>query len=423
MRVKSIELKNYRGFREGELELPDEPVTVFAGPNGCGKSSVLEAVGSILSGVGMILAGVGRAAFMPRAGFAGGGEDGPTLWGVMLDLEDVECPLSLMSPNNRPPMPTFPILGEWTQRIRDAQDAELTLPVVTFMHSGSTRRVGQEDEVQAPSFVGRLRAYEGAFQAEAAHFEDFERWFEQEENLENEEKIRKSSLKWQRPTLKCVRTALKTFLSALQDSRLEAVHVIRHHVDGPLSAVRGRLAVDKDGGPLFVDQLSDGERRLVLLVGDIARRMAILNPHLAAPGKSPGVVLVDEVDLHLHPSWQRRVVPALRKAFPEVQLLVTTHSPQVLASVPSASVVLMNNFAFLPGHPRTWGRDTNTLLEDVFGVSSRPQEVKDQLQRFYELLEDKPHEARRLYKELYKALEATDPELARIETLLALMGE
>lgn len=200
---------------------------------------------------------------------------------------------------------------------------------------------------------------------------------------------------------------------------------------GPLRVSRARRPDDsnheifsarKGEAELFLDQLSDGERRLILLVGDVARRMAILNPHLDDPTAGPGILLADEIDLHLHPGWQRRVMPALRAAFPGLQLIVTTHSPQVLASVPSESVFLIKEFQFLPGHPKTFGRDTNTLLETVFEVPERPEDVVKELRELYEALEDQPKKARRLYNKLRARLEEDDPELARLETLLELAG-
>ena len=198
------------------------------------------------------------------------------------------------------------------------------------------------------------------------------------------------------------------------------MRVVRTHVNGPFGTVAGRLTIEKDRTPLYLDQLSDGERRLILLVGDVARRMAILNPHLDDPTASPGVLLADEIDLHLHPGWQRRVMPALRAAFSGVQLIVTTHSPQVLASVSSEAVVMMKDFKFLPGHPKTFGRDTNTLLDTVFEVPERPEEIMAQLRTLYKVMKRRPAEARALYEELRQTLEEDDPELARIETLLML---
>lgn len=91
--------------------------------------------------------------------------------------------------------------------------------------------------------------------------------------------------------------------------------------------------VDELKGPRPVGLLSDGYRSTVALFADLARRCAILNPHLLekAAEKTPGIVLIDEVDLHLHPSWQRRLIADLRKAFPAIQFVLTTHSPQVIS--------------------------------------------------------------------------------------------
>lgn len=69
------------------------------------------------------------------------------------------------------------------------------------------------------------------------------------------------------------------------------------------------------------------------LFGDLSRRLALANPQLENPCEGEGVVLIDEIDLHLHPSWQRQIVPALKRTFPHVQFIITTNSPQVLGEI------------------------------------------------------------------------------------------
>ena len=84
---------------------------------------------------------------------------------------------------------------------------------------------------------------------------------------------------------------------------------------------------------LDVLQLSDGEKCTLALFGDIARRLAIANPSLDDPLQGDGVVLIDELELHMHTSWQRKVISMLKKTFPNIQFIITTHSPQILGEV------------------------------------------------------------------------------------------
>jgi predicted ATP-binding protein involved in virulence len=96
-------------------------------------------------------------------------------------------------------------------------------------------------------------------------------------------------------------------------------------------------------GSLPLSMLSDGLRNMVVMVSDIAFRCIKLNPHLGehAAMKTEGVVMIDEVDMFLHPSWQQTVIGSLRSAFPKIQFIVTTHSPQVLSTVPKECIRIL----------------------------------------------------------------------------------
>jgi len=221
--------------------------------------------------------------------------------------------------------------------------------------------------------------------------------------------------------------AQETFIE-LQDGRpileLHAVAAAVHAcVKGSsgfrYSVKRGALEIRIDGATMPLERLSDGQRTLVLLVADIARRAAQLNPHLGenAARDSEGVVLLDEVELHLHPAWQREVLPSLRRAFPKVQFIVTTHSPQVVASVEAGQVLILRateSGRTVEAVPFVEGRDSNSLLLDVFGELERPLTWRKELDALHELIDQgELVRAREKLAQLEARFGPEDPEVVR----------
>ena len=133
-----------------------------------------------------------------------------------------------------------------------------------------------------------------------------------------------------------------------------------------------RLLVTKDGLLLDARQLSDGERGLLALVLDLAKRLSQANPGLSDPVKlGEAVVLIDELDLHLHPKWQRTIVERLTKVFPRCQFIATTHSPQIVAAVEPEQVLLLTA-AGVVRPDRTLGMDSNWILRHLMEADDRP---------------------------------------------------
>jgi len=146
----------------------------------------------------------------------------------------------------------------------------------------------------------------------------------------------------------------------------------------------------KTFGQLKVSQLSDGIRNMLALAGDIAYRCYKLNAHLseAAPRQTQGVVLIDEVDMHLHPAWQQTVLTDLMAAFPKLQFVVTTHSPQVASSISSDSIRVLSDGKIYAAPPGAEGAESSRLLKRLFGVEVRPQNnvATQQLNTYMELV-------------------------------------
>lgn len=143
-----------------------------------------------------------------------------------------------------------------------------------------------------------------------------------------------------------------------------------------------KVALNLEREIIFLHQFSDGQRVLFGLIGDIARRLLLLNDVSDTPFDGRGIVLIDEIELHLHPSWQQKIILILRESFPNIQFIVTTHSPHVLTTVEAECIRSIyidhetNTFKYeIPKF--TKGAQSNVVLEDVFYVDPRPQEVEE----------------------------------------------
>ena len=151
--------------------------------------------------------------------------------------------------------------------------------------------------------------------------------------------------------------------------------------------------------------------------------MALLNPQLLdkVTEKTSGVVLIDEIDLHLHPAWQRHIVGALKKIFPKVQFIVSTHAPSVISSVPQDEIVILENHQVRKAEMPTYGKDANSILKTVMDVPERPDYVAEKLTAFYECLSRSDlKQARKMIDEIKSVLGEDDPEVVGAETSLDL---
>jgi predicted ATP-binding protein involved in virulence len=168
-------------------------------------------------------------------------------------------------------------------------------------------------------------------------------------------------------------------------------------------------------------ELSDGYHMFIALVADIARRAVLLNEidGAEAPARVEGVVLIYELDLHLHPRWQRVALPRLREAFPRLQLVVTTHSPQVLSSAENRQVRWLLNGEIHEDQVFVEGRDTNAILREYMQTEDRDVKGTRELQALHNAIDQGDRaEAERLYNELLTRWNDLDPALIRAKALI-----
>jgi predicted ATP-binding protein involved in virulence len=185
---------------------------------------------------------------------------------------------------------------------------------------------------------------------------------------------------------------------------------------------REEFIVDKNGQQISLSKLSHGEKMTIAMIGDIAKKLSSIN--LNNPLNGRGVVIIDEIEQHLHPAWQRTIIPNLRRTFPNIQFILTTHSPQVLSNVPRENVFVLEDFKLVKT-PHTFGRDSNSMLWELFGVRERPEEAQKDFSKLSRLLDDpeKEEEAKELLTKLSEKYGEDDTEVVRARLYLEFLTE
>lgn len=184
-------------------------------------------------------------------------------------------------------------------------------------------------------------------------------------------------------------------------------------------AVLGEVVVEMQGGTQPFSNLSDGQRSMLALVGDIAHKAAKLNPHLGAKvlDETTGVVLIDELDLHLHPRWQRRIIEDLRRTFPKVQFICTTHSPQLIGQAKSDEIILLGQPEKHPG--QSYGMDSNWILRHVMGSDDRDPVVAGKFDAIFEDIESGQFDSAQAKLNAVRTEVGDHPDLVEAEALIS----
>ena len=234
----------------------------------------------------------------------------------------------------------------------------------------STNRsvVSYSIRTKARAVGGESAAYAEALVPRPMYLAQFADWMRAQKALAEEQSIA-------RRHLQVLRLAVARFLPTYENLR-------------PTDEESSRLIINQGGIELDVGQLSDGERGVLALVLDLARRLSQANPSLDNPlSEGHAVVLIDELDLHLHPKWQRQIVHNLTTTFPRCQFIATTHSPQVVASVEPDQVLLLAPNEII--HPdRSLGMDSNWILRHLMEADDRPEAAMIAIQSVESLIEE-----------------------------------
>ena len=383
MKLKSVTIENYRAIENLELHL-DPTLTVLHGDNGHGKTSVLSAIAVGLGAVEIL---------------------GPYLHKSNIDFseedrrEGAEYPQVVVES-------TDGLIGKRrgddhldNYRMADLEHSyakldkhfrstpEDDMPIVAFY--GTERRVSGVPEwvISQPGSrfrSSRLDALEGALSAHT-DFEGFLAWFYFKRYEELQEREDREDSDYQLKEVSVIRKAITSMLSEVSNPRIEL---------NPLRFVVSQKSEEGRADKLSLNQLSGGYRIVLALAADLARRMAQGNPHMDDPLQSEAIVLIDEIELHLHPAWQQRILNDLLRTFPNAQFIVSTHSPQVLTTVEPQCIVELyrDGDNILAGAPAgaTYGAEAGDVLAAVMHVSERPpkNEFTEKLEKYRSLIRE-----------------------------------
>ena len=425
MQAKRLKLKNFRCYDELDIDF-DPELTVIVGENGKGKTAIFDAIAIALEpylrafdikGRELLPKDVRRLPVYNEQTQHIESMESRYPTEVTLEGEAFGKPLSCtrrLLENNVPEDDDAELraIGKTFQQQCGANEQTL-LPALAYY---GTQRIWVDSSLLQNferSLTERTVGYEECLEPSSS-YNSFGTWFEHVTKAALEEVQQSATL--QRNLL------IKEAIQKAVDICLEStgLHDLYYNFKLKCFVVSHPLT-----GEMIVDDLSDGFRSIISMVADLAYRMVRLNPQLGerAVLETPGLVLIDEIDMHLHPLWQQTVLLDLQKAFPKVQFIVTTHSPQVLSSVPATSIRVLSWGKQFEGVRRvdfSLGADSTRILQEIQHVDPRPQclPVVQDLKQYLELVsEDKwdTEEALALRKRLDDWARGREPALVRAD--------
>ncbi|MCL1808443.1 MAG: AAA family ATPase [Clostridiales bacterium] len=369
MKIKSLHLENYRCFKNFDIDFNDR-LTVLVGANGAGKTATLDALSIFLKWAGHPK--IRNTSFdyleMPLADIAFGSK-----------LEDISYWIEI-EPIDETGFEPRKI--EFKRFWAASEKSVLLKPlavrdVITMLNASSPiftsymagRFINESDSIMThepyrPLLPNEFVAFENSF-SRTIDFASTLSWF-YDADADEARNMRDNGQKDESPELMAVREALsKSLLGQYEKPRMSG------HPSELIIYRKGTSQAYKIG------QLSDGYRTMLALVLDLARRMAQAHgadtKQAESPLSAPAIVLIDEVELHLHPAWQQTILTTLMDIFPNTQFIATTHSPQVLTSIPQEHIRILSCGKAYTVSEQTQGAEAQRLLKNVFGVDLRPR--------------------------------------------------
>ena len=344
MRIRELTLRNYRVFAEYPTFKFADRFTVVAGINGRGKTALLDGL-AVLCSRFLPHISPARSRYRTITPSEVHLDMGTAELGMKVNCAGIPLEYKLTYDKERRKIKTTKLPATVKREVRNAygnptRDNDEAPLAVYF----TTDRAGYRLPRTLPKEVvrGQAAAYSGALFNRTVNFRDFMARYRSAVTVERTERGRDPNYLGDR-AVAAISHALTIFLEDFENLRVQ---------EAPL-----RLLVDKAGGALDLSQLSDGERSFLAMICDLGRRLALANPLLDNPLHGAAVVLIDELELHLHPTWQREVSEKLRRTFPNIQFIATTHSPFIIQALKPGELINLD--------PEEFGEYADKSIEDI----------------------------------------------------------
>lgn len=422
MRIDFLELVNFRNMRSEKISFEGKRFVALIGDNGSGKTAFLEAITKAFVPVLRTVNGDAvKQCDLANNDIRHGAPGVSVTLGI--ELEDEKFVWT-----NKRRIPYQFTLYDMTEHGQNEQErmtelegrgqndlkrlkqkyadcvAKESLPLVLYY---GTDRIIREVPKR-----GHIKSFEIADALNNCfdnvnYFRDFYDWFKTEEDIE----LRglRNNRKYKNLRLDCVRTAIERMIKGYHDLRIE------------LSPSRMLLTND-DGMDLQVEQLSGGYKAVLSVVADIAKRLSIANPHSLNPLEEEAVILIDELDLHLHPKWQKTIVEDLKRTFPNCQFIISTHSPFIIQALSASELYDMSamQYAGEQGNYNGWSIDV--IQEQKMGVEKKTSLYNERIRAYSEAIDmEKYDKAKGLYDELLGMVHPESPERKIIDLDMEMM--
>ena len=405
MIVKKIDIENYKGFEQQEISFNDN-LNVFIGANASGKTSVLEAIVKCLY---RLIGNGEQTKLLPNPHdeiMYGKYSYKTTLHIKNFENKIVQAHLSV-EPDfySDPSFINYYIKGIEREKITKFINVNSsTVPIIKYYHTDQKKfeRNGKNDiHIDMKDnfkMMPQMNVWSNIYDERKSYIQ-FVDWFYEYENEELRQQRNKVNFNFENSRLKYIRNAVEQALYKIYNKKYvlksynKYVSPISFSYPESKNFIRGlslKLKNDDSAHEEDLEAKSDGEKAIITLVADIAYNLALAHDFESDENylNSPGIVLIDEIEQHLHPNWQRKIIPILTSVFPKIQFFITTHSPQVISSVNSEHVFLCQDFTVGKVYLKTKGVDSNALLTFLFNSTERPKEYMDLINEFDELLDN-----------------------------------
>ena len=397
----SLKLRNFKGIAGLDLDL-DESLTLLAGVNGVGKTSVMQA---LLAAVTHSWVWKSPGSY-PLIAFPGSVVRAATsgtevVLGMRITQSDRVASLCSVEFTVDDELPKLDITDR--KRLQKFLD-NLPGPLPLVVYYEQNRGVSPNSSGRRVTVSSKRNRF-SSLDTTVSSPSEFKLWFFEKEGDEGREALRRQNLKYEDPELATIRGLLP---------RLDGFTAIRSRK--PPDSEERILLLEKEGMEIDFDSLSGGERAFILLAADLCRRLMLESPNTPV-AEVPGIVCIDEIELHLHPAWQRRILKTLMEMFPACQFVVSTHSPQVIAGVEARHVRLLvpgeNGVRRVSQPLASKGHDSNYVLRGVLDTPERDDHVSQLLAKFDDLADDRNFDkAQRMLDELEQAVEGQSSAVA-----------